>query len=73
VINIFAQADAYIGTSVEMASHLRLPVSMLNITVKKLNEGMSSVDKVLNVKISSTSLVYANYMFQPTLVIFRCL
>jgi hypothetical protein len=29
--------------------------------------------KVVNFKISSTSLVYAHYLFQPTLVIFRCL
>jgi hypothetical protein len=29
--------------------------------------------KILKVKISSTSLVYEHYMFQPTLVIFRCL
>jgi hypothetical protein len=29
--------------------------------------------KFINVKIFSTSLMYAHYMFRPTLVIFRCL
>jgi hypothetical protein len=37
-INIFAQADACIGTSVEQASWLRLPVLTLNPIVKNYEE-----------------------------------
>jgi hypothetical protein len=37
-INISMQADAYIGTHVELASHLRLSVSMLNTTVRNYEE-----------------------------------
>jgi hypothetical protein len=37
-INILAQVDARIGTYVELASRLRLSVSMLNTTVKDHGE-----------------------------------
>jgi hypothetical protein len=37
-INILAQVDAFIGTRVGLASHLRLSVSMLNTIVKNRQE-----------------------------------
>jgi hypothetical protein len=47
-INILMQADAHIGTYVELASHFRHSEPMLNITVKNHEESekkvMSRVD-----------------------------
>jgi hypothetical protein len=37
-INIFALVDAHIDTCVEVASRLKLPVSMLNAIVKNREE-----------------------------------
>jgi hypothetical protein len=37
-INILAEVDAHIGTHVELTSHCRLSVSMLNTNVKNREE-----------------------------------